>query len=229
MRKIRLILADDHAVIRSALSMFLGSQPDLEVVGAAADGYQAADLVRALLPDVLILDITMPGVGGVQMIERLRQECPDTRVLVLTMHDDPAYMRAVLAAGGSGYVVKTAADTELLSAIRAVAQGRLFVDLTLPVGPNAVSDEGRPEPGRAPSAGLMSLSEREREVFEQVAQGHTNQEIADKLFLSVKTVETYRGRVGKKLGLQTRADFVRFAVESGVLTPINLTARRKEG
>ena len=220
MRKTRLVLADDHAILRTGLSMILNAQPDLEVVGEAADGWQAVAKVRETQPDVLLLDYTMPGVNGVQLIERLRQECPRTRVLVLTAHDEPAYMRAVLAAGGSGYLVKTAGDVELLSAIRAVSQGRLFVDLSLPGVAEAVT------PAAPPGGGLVSLSEREREVFDLLVQGHTNQAIADKLFLSVKTIETYRSRIGNKLGMHSRADLVRFALESGVLPPTSSTPQR---
>src|SRR4051812_33512787 len=119
MSKIRLVLADDHTMVRAGLSIVLSAQPDLEVVGEAADGFQALNMVEQTRPDVLLLDFTMPGMSGVQLIERLQKECPGTRVLVLTMHDEPAYMRAVLAAGGAGYLVKTAGDVELLSAIRA--------------------------------------------------------------------------------------------------------------
>jgi two-component system response regulator NreC len=220
MTKIRLVLADDHTVVRAGLSMVLSAQPDLEVVGEAADGFQALIMVEKTKPDVLILDFTMPGMSGVELIERLQKESPGTRVLVLTMHDEPAYMRAVLAAGGAGYLVKTAGDAELLSAIRAVAQGRLFVDLSLP------ADAASPLPApkvihRAPSAGLAGLSERERTVFELLAQGYTNQQTADRMFLSVKTVETYRSRIANKLGIHTRAELIRFAVESGMLKPVN--------
>jgi two-component system response regulator NreC len=200
--------------------MVLNAQPDLEVVGEAADGWQAAAKVRETQPDVLLLDYTMPGVNGVQLIERLREEYPQTRVLVLTAHDEPTYMRAVLAAGGSGYLVKTADDVELLSAIRAVSQGRLFVDLSLPEAVEAAA------PSPRPGAGFASLSEREREVFDLLVRGHTNQTIADKLFLSVKTIETYRSRIGNKLGMHSRADLVRFALESGALPSTSSAPQR---
>src|SRR5436309_11029063 len=132
MATIRVLLADDHAVLRAGLRLFIGAQPDMAVVGEAADAHAALEQVRALKPDVLTLDLTMPGGSSIKMIERLRRECPETRVLVLTMHDDPAYLRAVLAAGGAGYVVKTAADVELLRAIRAVREGRIVVEVNLP-------------------------------------------------------------------------------------------------
>jgi len=218
MARIRVLVADDHAILRAGLRMLITAQPDMEVVGEARDSREALDLTRALAPDVLTLDLTMPGGGSIKTIERLRQECPRTRVLVLTMHDDPAYLTAVLAAGGAGYVVKTAADVELLTAIRAVAQGRTFVD----IGPaRATPDGGAAEAGGGPRrpGGLASLSEREREVLTLLVRGHTNQEIAGKLFLSVKTIETYRARIADKLGLRSRAELVRYALEVGLLRP----------
>jgi DNA-binding NarL/FixJ family response regulator len=197
--------------------MLINAQPDMTVVGEAADAADALEQVTRLKPDVLTLDLTMPGGGSIKLIERLREECPLTRVLVLTMHDDPAYLRAVMAAGGAGYVVKTAADAQLLSAIRAVCQGRIVVDVNLPnARPQATAGV---ETGSPRSAGFAGLSAREREVFTLFAQGHTNQEIAGKLFLSVKTIETYRARIADKLGLRTRADLVRYALEVGLLGP----------
>jgi DNA-binding NarL/FixJ family response regulator len=228
MTKIRILIADDHAVLRAGLRMLINAQPDMEVVEEAADGTQALRKTRECSPDVLTLDLTMPGGSSIPLITQLRQECPQTRVLVLTMHDDPAYLRAVLSAGGFGYVVKTAADAELLTAIRAVSQGRTFVDLNLPastfqnvLGKQAGGDSARPGEAAGP------LSQREREVLELLVQGHTNQEIADRLFLSVKTIETYRARITDKLGLRTRADLVRYAMEMGLLTPGKFTPENK--
>jgi len=219
MAAISILLADDHAVLRAGLRMLINAQPDMSVVGEAADCNEAIEKVTLLKPDVLTLDLTMPGGGGIKIIERLRQECPQTRVLVLTMHDDPAYLRAVMAAGGAGYVVKTVADAQLLSAIRAVRQGRIVVDVNLPAAlPSLTGVPGRSasSPG---STGFAALSGREREVFMLFAQGHTNQQIADRLFLSVKTIETYRARIAEKLGLRTRAELVRYALEVGLLAP----------
>jgi two-component system response regulator NreC len=217
MAAISILLADDHAVLRAGLRMLINAQPDMSVVGEAADCNEAIEKVTLLKPDVLTLDLTMPG-GGIKIIERLRQECPQTRVLVLTMHDDPAYLRAVMAAGGAGYVVKTVADAQLLSAIRAVRQGRIVVDVNLPA---ALPSSGVPGPSASSpgSTGFAALSGREREVFMLFAQGHTNQQIADRLFLSVKTIETYRARIAEKLGLRTRAELVRYALEVGLLAP----------
>jgi DNA-binding NarL/FixJ family response regulator len=217
MATIRVLVADDHAILRAGLRMLIAAQPDMAVVGEAGDSREALEKARALAPDVLTLDLTMPGGNSIKVIEQLRQECPGTRVLVLTMHDDPAYLRAVLAAGGAGYVVKTAADADLLTAIRAVLRGRVFVDVNL--ARSTVNDALCGEAGGSQPrpAGAASLSGRERQVLELLAQGHTNQEMAKKLFLSVKTVETYRARIADKLGLRTRAEVVRYALEVGLL------------
>jgi len=216
MPKIRVLLADDHAVLRAGLKLLVNHQQDMEVVAEAGTFGEAIRLARITKPDVITLDLTMPDGNGVDKIEQVCQAWPTARVLVLTMHDDPAYLRAALAAGASGYVVKKVADTELLGAIRAVHAGRVFVDL---------ESHGKRSPAALTSAGNRDtskcrgdkLSERERTVLERLAQGHTNQSIADELELSVKTVESYRARLLKKLGLRSRADIVRYAVETGIL------------
>lgn len=216
MAKTRVLIADDHAVLRAGLRMLLNAQPDMEVVDEAADSREALTKVRELRPHVLTLDLTMPGGGSVKLIEQIREECPQTRVVVLTMHDDPAYLRAVLAAGGAGYVVKSAADAELLTAIRATMQGRIYVNLPHREGAAANAAGSASDRQLPQKAGMASLSLREREVLGYLGRGHTNQEIATKLFLSVKTVETYRARLLAKLGLKTRADLVRYAQEVGL-------------
>jgi two-component system response regulator NreC len=197
--------------------MLIGAQPDMEVIGEAADGAEAIRLAVETKPDVVTMDITMPGMSGIKAIEQLRQLCPSARVLALTMHDDSAFLRAVLAAGGAGYVVKTAADTELLSAIRAVHEGRTIVDLKL--DDNPIVDLAGGKAANHWKNTPVRLSQRERETLILVAQGHTNQQVADRLSLSVKTVETYRARIADKLGLRTRADLVRYAMELGLLVP----------
>lgn len=220
MTKIRVLIADDHAVLRSGLRLLINSQPDLEVVGEAADGPEALRQAADLCPDVLTLDIAMPGNNITELLGQLRQHCPKTRVLVLTMHDSPTYLRLALAAGAAGFLVKTAADTELLSAIRAVHRGRMFVDLSLEEGEaQAVLGEISADAGPARSADDVKpapLSQREREVLILLADGLTNQQIADRLFLSVKTIETYRSRIGHKLGLRSRADFIRYVREQNL-------------
>ncbi|MGH7264634.1 MAG: response regulator transcription factor [Candidatus Rokuibacteriota bacterium] len=212
---IRILVADDHAVLRAGLRMLIGAQADMEVVGEAADGDAAVAAAVDAQPDVALIDITMPGGGGVRAIERIRDACPGTRVLVLTMHDLPAYLRLALAAGAAGYVVKRAADADLLSAIRAVHQGRTVVDPTLAARLIRIRLRGR-APGAAPAS---PLSPRERDVLELVAQGYTNQQIAGRFGVSVKTVETHRARLTEKLGLRSRAELVRYALDSGLLVP----------
>jgi two-component system, NarL family, response regulator NreC len=209
--RIRVFIVDDHAVLRAGLRMLLGAQADMEVCGEAASGAEAIAKAPQANPNIVTLDLSLPGGSGLKMIAKLRSACPQARVLVLTMHDDPAYLRAALAAGCSGYVVKTAADVELLTAIRAVHGGRTFVDMAVSEGNLLVS------PLKKAGDAQTALSEREREVLQFLAQGHTNQAIADRLHLSVKTVETYRSRIGEKLGLKTRADLVRYALELGLL------------
>jgi two-component system response regulator NreC len=205
--QIRLLLADDHAILRAGLRMLLDAQADMVVVGEAADGEEAVRRAHATRPDVAVVDLTMPGLSGVETLQRLRRELPATRLLVLTMHDDPGYARMAQAAGALGHVVKDCQSSELLAAIRAVHRGRSFVR----VGGEAPA-EGAEGEGQVPP-----LSPRERQVLELLAHGHTNREIAARLGLSVKTVETHRSRLSDKLNLHRRADLVRVALELGLL------------
>jgi two-component system response regulator NreC len=218
---IRVLLADDHAVLRTGLAMLLSAQPDIAVVGEAGNGAEAMALAQEKRPDVVVLDLTMGQDSGLDAIIAIRRGHPSAHVLVLTMHTDVSYVRAALAAGASGYVAKSVADTELLSAVRAVAKGRTFVDLA--IHDPAVHEEtlGFLRSGERSQAlvPLRQLSGREREVLVRVAQGFTNAQVAEQLGLSVKSVETYRARLLEKLGLRTRAELVRFAMGSGVLTP----------
>jgi len=211
---IRVLIADDHAVLRAGLRMLLEVQRDMAVAGEAGDGAEALQQARELQPDVALMDLSMPGPHSGEVIREVLRACPQTRVLVLTMHDDPAYLASAMAAGAAGYVVKKVADSELLSAIRAVHAGRTFVDLTqsLDSPMHGVSDKARDKAGRP-----KDLSQREREVLRLLAQGHSNQQIATQIKVSVKTVETYRTRLREKLGLKGRAELYRFAVESGIL------------
>jgi two-component system response regulator NreC len=223
MTKIRILVADDHAVLRAGLRLLINTQSDMEVLAEAGDFPEALQMTRVAKPDVLLLDLTMPGGNGFQVIERVSQEQAQTRILVLTMHDDASYLHAALAAGATGYVGKKVADAELLTAIRAVAQGRAFVDLDM-TRANVQSMLGsRPAVG-GPVKPAVSLSQREREVLELLALGHTNQAVADRIFLSVKTVEGYRARLMQKLGLSSRADLTRYAVEMGLLAPGKFTS-----
>lgn len=209
MTRIRVMLVDDHAVLRAGLRMLIDAQPDMQIVGEAASTKDALPLIRQLRPDVISLDLSMPGGGGMGLLEQLKGENLPTRVLILTMHDDPAYFRSALAAGAVGYVVKTAADSELLTAIRAVQGGRLFISM-----PNSGSESLLQADEKSTAT---ALSDREQQVLQMLAEGHTNKEIGLKLELSVKTIETYRARIASKLQLRTRADIVRYALEMGLL------------
>ncbi len=190
-------------MLRAGLAMLIEAESDLAVVAEAADGIEAVEKTRALKPDIVILDLTMPGLSGLEALREIRRDCPETKILVLTMHDDPAYGRTVLGAGAMGYVTKKAADRELLLAIRTVRAGHPFVDLTQ-------AEEMLPR--RTP------LSQREQQVLTELAHGFTHQEIADRLAVSIKTVETYLARLSAKLGLHRRADLVTYALEIGLLT-----------
>ena len=217
MPKIRVLIADDHAVLRAGLKLLVNAQADMEVVGEAADGPAALRGARATAPHVVLLDLSMPGARFTQTIEHFGRLEPRPRVLVLTMHDDPAYLRVALLAGASGYIVKKAADVELLTAIRAVNQGRSFVDLTRPGEPAPGQQMRRVSRDSPPAGHPRPLTRREAEVLRLLAQGYTNQEAADQLAVSVKTIETHRKRLSDKLGLKSRAQLFRFAVEGGLL------------
>lgn len=208
MKKIRLLLADDHAILRAGLRMLLDAQPDMLVVGEAADGEEAVLRALAIRPDVAIVDLSMPGLSGVETLKRLRRELPTTRLLVLTMHEDPGYARVTLAAGAAGHVVKDRESGTLLAAIRAVHRGRAFVQVGAEV---RAADADADPPPRPPE-----LTRREHQVLQLLARGHTNREVAGILTLSVKTVETHRARLSDKLGLQGRADIVRVAMGLGL-------------
>lgn len=213
---IRIFIVDDHAVLRTGLRLLFSSQPDMQVVGEAVDGDTAVEAIKSASPDVVTLDLTMPGFGGLTVLARVMAECPKARVLALTMHDDPAYVRAVLAGGGAGYVTKTADESEVLSAVRAVGNGRKYFDAGASevLVRNLLGNE-------APQAAARSeiLSDREREVLTLVAQGYTNAQAADRLFLSTKTIETYRARLMTKLGLSDRSQLVQCALQMGLLAP----------
>lgn len=214
--KIRVLIADDHAILRSGLKLLVNSQPDMEVVGEASDGRQAVESARETKPDVALLDLTMPHVGGMEALQRVLRESKKTRVVLLTMHDDPAYLRSVLAAGASGYVLKRSVDGDLLSAIRAVHKGGTFIDPSL--ANVLVHDVVAQNSGSFPRKGGTILSDRELQVLRLVARGYSSRQIAGTIFVSIKTVETYRARLLDKLGLRTRSEVVRYAMHMGLLT-----------
>jgi len=222
--RIRVLLADDHAVLRAGLRMLLEAQPDMAVIGEADNAEQAAALDADLRPDVVLMDLTLPArpgapntvPSGLEAIRHIKIGRPEARVLVLTMHDDEGYLRAVLEAGSAGYVLKRAADTELLSAIRAVWQGGTYLHpehARLLLGGTPLA----PPSPEAADATYELLSPREQQVLRLIALGHTNMQVADSLGLSVKTVETYKSRLMTKLGLTGRAALVRYALEQGLL------------
>lgn len=217
---IRVLLADDHAVVRAGLAMLLNAQSDMEVTGEAGNGAEAVRCVQEAAPDLVVMDLSMGPHSGLEAISKIRSSSAGPKILILSMHTDASYVRMALAAGASGYVAKSVADTELLTAIRAVAQGRTFVDLAF--GEPAIGQETMKASHRAskakPADPVHRLSGREREVLSRVAQGFTNLQIAESLGVSVKSIETYRARVLEKLGLRTRAELVRFALGSGLLT-----------
>jgi two-component system, NarL family, response regulator NreC len=215
-RPIRILLADDHAVLRSGLAALLNARSDMEVVGEAADGAELLTLAGTTNPDVILLDLTMPRLGGLDALPLLRQRVPPARVLILTMHQDEGYLRRAIKGGAAGYVLKKAADMELIAAIQAVMRGDLYVH---PSMTRALLEDIAPDAGPAGDESdlWLALSDREQEVLQLVALGHTSKEIADRLAVSAKTVDTYRARGMEKLGLRSRAALVRFALANGLL------------
>jgi len=219
MDAIKILIADDHAVLRSGLRLLLQSQDDMVVVGEASGGAQVLALLEELKPDLILLDLSMPGLGGLEMLPLIRRAVPQVRILILTMHDDESYLRQALRDGAAGYVLKRAADTELLSAIRAVMRGEIYVH---PSMTRALLDDILPATGSEPASPWDALSERERDVLLRVARGHTSARIADQLSLSPKTVDTYRARGMEKLGLRSRAALVQFALAHNLLSKDSL-------
>jgi two-component system, NarL family, response regulator NreC len=207
----RLLIVDDHAVVRAGLRLLLSAEPDFEVVGEAGDARGAVFEARALQPDVILLDVVMPGESGIEALPRLRAEAPDAKVLVLSMQDDPRYVREAFAQGANGYVLKEAADAEVVAAVRVIAAGGSYVHPARGARMIAAEAEARAAAESDP------LSEREHEVMRLLALGHTNQEIATRLFISVRTAETHRAHIMRKLGLSTRAELVRHALAQGLL------------
>lgn len=212
MTAIRILVADDHTVVRSGLCRLLEDEADLEVVGVASTGAEAVELAGSLMPDVVLMDLTMPEVDGVEATRVILARVPATRVLALTMHEERAFVDRVLEAGAAGYLLKRAADTELINAIRAVHRGEAYVDpaVVRPVLAEYLHARGAGPPRAA-------LSPREQEVLRLVAWGYTAKEIAERLSVSVKTVESHKARMMEKLGLRTRAELVRHAMGEGLL------------
>jgi DNA-binding NarL/FixJ family response regulator len=211
-------LADDHAVLRAGLRLLIEGTTGFAVVGEAEN---AADVARGVLEshaELLVLDLAMPGGGGLRALREVVALCPTTRVVILSMFDNRGFLRAALEAGARGYVTKKSADTDLLDALRAVMSGDVYVDRTLAPDVGAASTSVGSHISAPDEAGLKALSSREREVFDLLVAGHTNREIADSIGVGVKTVETYRARVLEKLGVKTRAELVRYAMSTGILS-----------
>jgi two-component system, NarL family, response regulator NreC len=208
---ISVVVVDDHAVVRSGLRLLLDNQEDIEVVGEAGNAKDAIFRARALKPDVILLDVVMPGESGIEVLPKLLKESPETKVLILSMQDDPSYVREAFAAGANGYVLKEAADEEVVSAVREIAAGEPYVHPAL--GARMVAADA----AERAAAEADPLSEREREVLRLLALGHTNQEIAQTLFISVRTAESHRAHIMQKLRLSTRAELVRYALSQGLL------------
>jgi two-component system, NarL family, response regulator NreC len=208
---VRVLIVDDHAVVRSGLRRLLDAEKDIQTVGEAANADRAVFEALDVKPDVVLLDLMMPEKGGIEGMPALLQAVPEAKVLVLSMQDDPRYVRAAFEAGASGYVLKEAADTEVVAAVRAVAAGERYVHPALGARLIAAETEERRRAEQDP------LSEREREVLRLLALGHTNQEIAKQLYISVRTAETHRAHIMQKLSLSSRAELVRYALESGLI------------
>src|SRR5579884_2423790 len=210
MKRIRILLADDHAVVRQGFKMILGAQPDMEIVGEAGNGRQAIELADQLKPDVIVMDVAMPELNGIEATRRIGESAPHARVLALSMHKDSVYVREVLRAGARGYLLKDSVAGDLVSAVRSVARGEGYLS---PGVSDAVLDDYR----RHVTNPIDLLTSREREVLQMLAEGKTNKEIAGVLNLSVYTIDAHRGRIMEKLNLHSINELVRFAVRNGLI------------
>jgi two-component system response regulator NreC len=219
MEPIRILIADDHNVVRSGLRVLLDSQADLQVVEEAGTGEETVERTVALRPDICLLDIGMPGINGLEAARQIREQAPEVRIIVLTMYDDEAYLRQFLEMGAAGFVLKKAADTELVNAIRAVHRGESFVYPSLMR--RLIDSYLEQEPSTTDTRGGEEISPREGEVLRLVALGYTSQQVADELCISVSTVETHRAHIMEKLGLRGRAQLVRYALAKGILSDVS--------
>ena len=208
-----IVLADDHGVLRAGLRALLNAEDDLEVVGEAATGDEVLRVAADLQPDIVLLDLNMPGPGGIEVTRRLREQLPETRVLVLTVHEDEGLLREAIDSGASGYIIKRAVESELINAIRAVARGEMYIH---PSMTRALLQEPA-QRTRTPSGAHESLTPRETDVLRLIVRGYTNRQAAEELGLSVRTVETHRANLMGKLALESRVELVRWAADNGLL------------
>ncbi len=209
----KVLIADDHAIVRTGLRTLLQAEPSMELAGEATGGYEAIELVEEKMPDVLLLDISMPDLDGITVIKRIKPLIPDLHILILTIHEDPALLREAIRAGASGYILKRAAESELISAINIIMRGDMYID------PAMVRDliEETVSPTKQEDENVESLTPRETEVLTHIVQGYTNRQIGEELNISVRTVEGHRANLSGKLGLQSRVDLVRYAREHGLI------------
>ena len=210
MKRIRILLADDHAVVRQGFRMILSAQADLEIVGEAGNGREAVELAASLRPDVVVMDVAMPELNGIEATRRMAEAAPHARVLALSMHKDSVYVREILRAGARGYLLKDSIDSDLVNAVRAVAKGEGYLS-------PGVSDAVLSDYRKHVTDPLDLLTSREREVLQMIAEGKTNKEIASALNLSVYTVDAHRGKIMEKLNLHSIGEMVRFAVRNGLI------------
>lgn len=215
MAKIRVLIADDHAIVREGVKALLHLADDMEVVGEAVDGREAIERAQTLEPDVVLMDIAMPGLGGLEATIEIRKLCPRTKILVLSQYEDREYIRRFLKAGVSGYVLKKSAGTDLTGAVRAVHRGGLVLDPD--VAREAMKEHDGSAEGAADADPYDALTDREKQVLKLVAEGHSNKEVADLLGISVKTAMSHRERVMEKLGLHSRTELIRFAIKEGII------------
>jgi two-component system response regulator NreC len=213
--KMRILLADDHTILRAGLKMMLNAQPDMDVVGEAQDGRQAIQEAQRLQPDIVLMDITMPDMNGIEATRQIKRNIPNVRVLILTMHEHDEYVFQALRAGASGYMLKEAADTELITALHVVQSGQFYLS---PAAQSVMVGDylQRVRTGEEKDS-YSSLTEREREILKLVAEGYTNNQIAEQLVISPKTVDTHRTHIMDKLNLHSRAELVKYAMRRGLL------------
>lgn len=210
---IRVVIADDHAIVRTGLRALIKSEPAMELIGEAAGGYEAIELVEKTMPDVLVLDLSMPDLDGIAVTKKIKARFPDLHILILTLHEDEALLKAALKAGARGYILKRAAETELIAAINIILRGDLYVDPSMIR--TLLSDDITPAAVQPKST--EALTPRETEVLRLIVQGYTNRQMGEELNISIRTVEGHRANLSEKLGLHSRVELVRYARDHGLI------------